>query len=480
MSQQFFVGPIKITKKAKTESVAAPPPKLPTKRRPRSDPVKEAQETFTSGVENHREHFRLFLRSSLALLDGDIVETVVKEFDNHCACENRAVEAASHFLATATRNRLLPELRHFQLIVDAAETSCTDECVQVIATQRQVTMQQTRADDLIAIEMPPEKGGVHPGTQVDLMLLGGVNDLLAWGEHLRDTMIIAYRAAEAGPQQPNGRRSKEKERGLRAGMPATHRPSTAPSRRRKPPVGGGFLGISTLSGSTQDTQQRNVYTTGVIRPASAQKRKQNLPPNQTVGHLRMRRDEDRPQERRLLRQTLGSYYSHDGASPSNLSSLLTSNGGFGGSRHPMPAVQRTHQKNNPNRKTRQRARMRAKNKVDLAHYNAFRARPMLRGASTMTFDGPRRRQVPRSSSTSTIEMQKRHLLRGLPQESVDEHLKHTALIDSQYGDSVNMPKQRNGRPSSSINPSKSLQIIKNRHQTRTKKVKNSKDLSGWD
>ena len=412
MDKQFFVGPSKLNIIKQPKLSPTPIPlKPPTKRRPRRNPVHEAQQTFQVGVDQHREHFRHFLRSSLALLDGDIVETVIKEFDNHCSCENRAVESASHFLATATMNRVLPELRQLQLVIDAAETSCTDECVHVINQQRLVTMSQSRVDDLIAIEMPPEKGGVHPGTQVDLMLLGGVNDLLAWGEQLRDTLITAYRRAEQGPQSDlNGIQSNNgTQHGSKSSGKKSSRPSTAPSKRR-PPASGGFGG-----GGTQDytgSQNRNIYgTTTKRRPQSASKKRTTTNNNNTSNHNNSnhsnsnsnsnhsnmvaslyRRDEDKPEERRLLRQTLGSYYSADNSSSSNLNALLTSSGGFGGIRNPMPNVKRNKSKKNPNNYTKQRAKSRAKNQVDLAHYNAFHARPMLRRGGTasnsnLNFDG---------------------------------------------------------------------------------------------
>jgi len=123
--QQFYVGPQKINPK---EDNPAPPPtttKTPVKRRPRTDPVAEAHQLFLRNVQAHRERFQQFLRTSLGLLDDDIVTTVVSEFESHCAAETRIVESTCRVLSTATRNRLLPELRHFQLMLDAAEQRCT-------------------------------------------------------------------------------------------------------------------------------------------------------------------------------------------------------------------------------------------------------------------------------------------------------------------------------------------------------------------
>ena len=503
--KSFFVGPAKIPqpKTLSTPPVKNPPQPQPFRPRCVSNPVADAQSNFLKTVATHREQFRQFLRSSLALLDNDIVEIVVKEFDNHCTCENRVVESSSHYLATATRNRILPELRHFQFILDASETNCTPECVQAITVQREVAISQSRTNDLSAIGMPPEKGGIRPGSQVDLTLLGGVNDLLAWGEDFRDTLVTAYRNGEStGIDQPNLDESLEGT-GKRS---ISNRPSTAPLRRRQPPVGGGF--IRGLHSGSSEADQRNIYTTtstttGMLSTSTLSTTSRQRP--SSAKNIRKRRsnppNHEKPETRRLLRQTLGSYYSHDrpgaATNSTNLGSLLTSSSsGYNtGVRHPMPIVRRTRQISNPNNALRRRAKHRAKNNIDLANYNAFHARPMLRGGSN--FEGPRRRQIPRSSSTSTIDMQKRNLLRGLDLNLDNGEMEMDMEIQSYGKDRSNhtndgkistrkqQRKHRNNNNPSSFAISKGLQAAKSRHGKQKKKhqkksLHSPPAMSGWE
>jgi hypothetical protein len=484
--KSFFVGPAKTVSIEKQNNPAPSKPSKRVQRRPRSDPVADAQSIYLKNVESHREHFRKFLRGSLALLDKDIVETVVKEFDSHCACEDRVVESASHYLATATRNRIFPELRHFQLIVDASEATCTNECAEAITMQREMTISQNRTNDLTAIDMPPDKGGIHPGSSVDLTLLGGVNDLLSWGENFRDVLVTAYR---------NGESSEPTSTLLGATLnskSSSNRPSTAPLRRRQPPVGGGF--ISSLYNGLNDAQHRNIFKTlspSIGRPSSAKSTRKLKSNAATKG----RGDIDKPETRRLLRQTLGSYYSHDTTNTANLSSILTSSasGYNNGVRHAMPSVRRTQQFSNPNNVSRQRAMQRAKNNIDLANYNAFHARPMLRGA--ITFEGPRRRQIPRASSTSTIEMQKRSLMRGLNDSFGEEDVKQIVHIPSDSGSEVERKngrkpqnhkkgnKKKSNNSNSSFKITKSLRAAKSRHgkkASRTISKNRNSVITGWD
>ena len=509
--KSFFVGPQKVVAPKKTEpqpttpaTPQAPPP--PTRRRPRTDPVAEAQLTFLRGVQTHREHFQHFLRSSLALLDPDIVQTIVTEFDNHCVCEDRVVESASHYLSKATRNRIIPELRHFQLIMDASETSCTEECLHEIRAQREVTISQSRTEDLEAILMPPEKGGIHAGSQVDLTLIGAVNDILVWGEQLRSALLVGYRKGEAGmtlgdalgggnSNSSGGSRGSGGSGG--SGGSSTHRPSTAPLRRRKTPAKRHFQ-----NGATETNQHRNVYA----RPASAKMTRKNNA-MQSLPRPGSDREGGNKLERRLLRQTLGSYYSYDSSNSSNLNSLLSSSssGYNSGVRHSLPS----QRKNNPNSSSKRRSKQRAKNKIDLASYNAFHASPMLRVNSS--FDGPRR-SIPRSSSTSTTEMQTKSLLRGLRghNNSMDSNAERVK-IEMPSGDVINREladgfdldnndnnesttsvarghtnnnaQQRRKTNADSFDRTKSLRAIKSRHGGSKKKnrKKNSGggSIGGW-
>ena len=212
-------------------------------------------------------------------------------------------------------------------------------------------------------------------------------------------------------------------------------------------------------------------------------------------------------ERRLLRQTLGSYYSHDGADPSNLTSLLTSSGGgFRGGRGVSSpggggGVVRSgkNQMTNPNPMSRLHAKMKATNHtIDATSYNAFHSRPLIKTSSNNLkhLEGKRRRQVPRSSSTSTLDMQRRSLLRGLP----DGGRVSGALRDDTFFSSASpsfTSSFTSAQQQKQLDPRKSLRAAKNRHaegaalkkkkrggssrgKSSSRKSRGALEMSGWD
>jgi hypothetical protein len=270
------------------------------------DPVEGARDRFAADVDSERDAFEAFLRASLASLDGDIVGAVVQEFRHHCTREDAALVVAGDRLVDATMRRMMPELRHFQTVLDVAEARCSAGCHRVVQERRREAIGAERQRELeVLVDATRGRGApLSTASEIDLEMIGASNSLLVWLNRFRDALIPAYRAAgdaaaekmaatlharkgggipvvggEARPPpgpcsasssssasnksyyqarntsksastplvKRNGNKKKKKARARKTAagnFEARARPSTAPGkRRRQPPVGGGFLGM---------------------------------------------------------------------------------------------------------------------------------------------------------------------------------------------------------------------------------------------
>ena len=109
--------------------------------------VCNAYNELVEKVGDERDAFRAFLRASLASLDADIVDTVCRQFDEHSQREDDAIMAAAHFLRDACKERLLPEFRYFQDLVDAAQPRCTPGVAHAADAQRRTLVSAARRTD---------------------------------------------------------------------------------------------------------------------------------------------------------------------------------------------------------------------------------------------------------------------------------------------------------------------------------------------
>ena len=349
----FFIGPRKVIVKGegKAGSTAVGNKKKDVggsivsalRRSDPVDPVEEARAKFAADVGDERKAFVAFLRASLASLDKDIVDAVVEEFHHHCSREERAIEMAGDRLVDATMCRLFPELRHFQSVVDVAQSRCSSACHKIIEERRREEINADRIRELqVLIEATMGQGAaLRTASEIDLEIIGATNSLLVWLSKFRDTLIPAYReAGEAAaaslssssssgiPLAPgysqssalsgqsrsttvkSGRASKTV-RKMKTGKKGKMRlrPSTAPMKRRHPPVGGGFFGVGlesitqadhVLSGSQFDIQA--TIGTALGRKKVRARGKSSMYNSFSPGKLK---------SRHTLKQFMGSYYSHD-------------------------------------------------------------------------------------------------------------------------------------------------------------------------
>lgn len=258
-----------------------------------------ALDQYKSDMTSERSSFRDFLRSSLASLDRDIIESVVQEFDEHCARQDSCHGALMVLAKDKTLTCIHPALSAFQNIYDAGINKCSIDCRHVLRGSAHVseTSRQNLRHDLRNLSLPPEKGGLKGSSEVDLTVVGAVNDLVAWGTDLRQKLLLAYRNAGSPNAESistlndlatksNTARKGSHRKVVTSSSRSTQgrkRPTTAPSKRRNlprhPPVGGGFLGTSNLDGMHAHLGSVSGKT------------------------------------RHLMRKAMGSYYAHDAALP---------------------------------------------------------------------------------------------------------------------------------------------------------------------
>eukprot|EP00946_MAST-07B_sp_MAST-7B-sp1_P003787 g3787.t1 len=357
---QFFVGPQKVVVKVTAGGGAGDIGDIGAalRRADPVDPVDRAREQFAADVDAERDAFEVFLRSCLASLDDDIVTAVVNEFRHHCTREDSALVAAGDRLVDATMDRICPELRHFQTVLNVAQARCSDECFRVVQQQREDAISEERLRELeVLMEASRGRGAaLSTPSEIDLEMIGAINSVLVWLNRFRDALIPAYREAgdaaaeklsasikakrgggipKARPRPLSAlsqRRRPNKSKTNKASKKHTNgntkkavaksnsrpRPLTAPGKRRRhPPVGGGFLGIGsllhgedTLSSSTGTLFNVDAAATASIRGGRGKT---------AVGAEASRTafSPGKLKSRHFLKQASGSYYAYEDSSASN-------------------------------------------------------------------------------------------------------------------------------------------------------------------
>eukprot|EP00949_MAST-11_sp_MAST-11-sp1_P004372 g4372.t1 len=205
--------------------------------------VSSALDEHVKSLNQHREKFRTFIRKVLSVMDQDIIDSIVKEFDGCAAREDTTMGTTALRIREETMSSTMSHLRGFHTVMQNVESRCSEPCRRVLVEERERISKGSEA--LRSLQMSPENGGVHDGSEVDLIALSSVNDLLQWAQNLRGRLLVAYRQGQEDEMetiQAGVEASESRERAMPEPLKQKPRPISGKLRSpgRRPPVGGGF------------------------------------------------------------------------------------------------------------------------------------------------------------------------------------------------------------------------------------------------
>ena len=263
-----------------------------------------------------RNEFRDFLRSTLSVLEEDIVENIVRVYDHHCSQEDDVLTATLLVAKDNVEKKYFPFVRTFQSSINEASNVCSKPCLAAIQSEH-INYKGLKSKTLVNLN---ENNKSTPGSswrEGDLQIIGALNDLVSWGQSLRQTMLSHYRGHVDAVEKKQTIVQNKKLKPLTNSKKAKKRPSTAGKLRkptRRPPVGGGFHSSFSVEGDALSTMGL-----GEAAPGSNINfnKSSSMGAGYTPGDGRERNrimhhaNEMRYKSRNMLRQAMGSYYNFD-------------------------------------------------------------------------------------------------------------------------------------------------------------------------
>ena len=287
----------------------------------RTNPAVEHEaENIMQGVRitqnNIRNDFRTFLRSTLSVLEEDIVENIIHVYDHHCSQEDDVLTASLLVAQDNVEKKYFPFVRTFQSSLNEASSVCSKSCLATI--QKEHNNFKGLKSQKIVHFAGRNKNSSSSWREGDLQIIGALNDMISWGQKLRQIMLGHYRGHVEAVEKKNTVVQKKKLKPL-AGIKKKirKRPSTAGKLRkpnRRPPVGGGFHSSFSIEGDALATMGMGDMAPGINNPMN---KNASMGAGYTIGdgrqknQIMQRANEMRHQSRTMLRNALGSYYNFD-------------------------------------------------------------------------------------------------------------------------------------------------------------------------
>lgn len=138
-----------------------------------------------------RNEFRDFLRSTLSVLEEDIVENIIRVYDHHCSQEDDVLTATLLVAKDNVEKKYFPFVRTFQSSLNEASNVCSKPCLAAIRNEH-INYKGLKSKTLVNSN---ENNTNTPASwrEGDLQIIGALNDLVSWGQSLRQTMLSHYR-----------------------------------------------------------------------------------------------------------------------------------------------------------------------------------------------------------------------------------------------------------------------------------------------
>ena len=302
--------------------VATPNRRTPVLEEERSNILNGMMES-QAGIRNE---FKSFLQSTLSVLDQDIIDRIVNVYDTHNSREDDVVTANVLMAQDLSEQSHLPFLRNFRDQVNEAFGYCSNGCAQAIKREQQaprsILQKSLLKPGSLGSDMPSWREG-------DLRLIGALNDLISWGQGVRQNVLGRYRdqialedqamqspskvplePLQSSPMQRFARpKSAGSGRGKRSDPRRRRRPSTAGASRspnRRPPVGGGFRSDPSSGMNINLVVGNGIIGTGKT-PGDGRSRAQVIKKAEAL----------RQKSRLMMKNALGSYYNFEDARGGN-------------------------------------------------------------------------------------------------------------------------------------------------------------------
>jgi hypothetical protein len=267
---------------------------------------------------NIRNEFRSFLRSTLSVLEEDIVENIIHVYNHHCTQEDDVLAASLLVAKDNIEKKYFPFIRTFQSSLNEASRVCSKPCLATIKKEHE-NFKGLKSQNIVHFEGENNSKTTSTWREGDLQIIGSLNDMISWGQSLRQVMLSHYRGHVEAVEKKKNLLQNKKLKPLLTDMnkKTRKRPSTAGKLRkpnRRPPVGGGFRSSFSIEGDALATMGMgetlpnkgiSIYkniSMGAGYTAGDGRRK-----NQVM----QRANEMRHQSRTMLRNVLGSYYNFD-------------------------------------------------------------------------------------------------------------------------------------------------------------------------
>ena len=198
-----------------------------------------------------RNEFRDFLRSTLSVLEEDIVENIVRVYDHHCSQEDDVLTATLLVAKDNVEKKYFPFVRTFQSSINEASNVCSKPCLAAIQNEH-INYKGLKSKTLVNLNENDKSHQLIVEKEIFKLLAHSTTWFL--GSKSRQTMLVYRGHVDAVEKQTIVQNKKLKP--LTNSKKTKKRPSTAGKLRkptRRPPVGGGFHSSFSVEGDALST-----------------------------------------------------------------------------------------------------------------------------------------------------------------------------------------------------------------------------------